>query len=322
MAPPGAVVGHRPRQWRRDVHPDRLAGHRRRLRRDGRRPAALGLPGLRGGVRGRRRMRGDQPALASARPAPRALGEPREQRPRRAAAVADGVLLLRRELGHRAAVGRRRRAGTRGRSRSRRRRAARPRASPVQRPSNTRSSAPSTKAIAQTYASALPAGASRSSARFSSSVASSPAKRAERTPGAPPSAADSMPESSAIAGAAGRRRGGPRLDERVLRERLAGLGRQRDVVGQRRRPRAPSSRPANSRTLCALRVERTSLMPRRPPRPGSRAARAIPRSASTRRSSRCARESGVRSAVACTSTSPPSPVMTTFASTSAVESSA
>ena len=34
------------------------------------------------------------------------------------------------------------------------------------------------------------------------------------------------------------------------------------------------------------------------------------------------RESGVRSAVACTSMSPPSPVMTTFASTSARESSA
>jgi hypothetical protein len=34
-----------------------------------------------------------------------------------------------------------------------------------------------------------------------------------------------------------------------------------------------------------------------------------------------ARETGVRSAVACTSTSPPSPVMTMFASTSAVESS-
>ena len=35
-----------------------------------------------------------------------------------------------------------------------------------------------------------------------------------------------------------------------------------------------------------------------------------------------AAESGVRSAVAWTSTRPPSPVMTTFASTSAVESSA
>ena len=35
-----------------------------------------------------------------------------------------------------------------------------------------------------------------SSARLSASVAPAPAKRAERTPGAPPSAAASMPESS------------------------------------------------------------------------------------------------------------------------------
>ena len=43
----------------------------------------------------------------------------------------------------------------------------------------------------------------------------------------------------------------------------------------------------------------------------------MPPCASASRSSRCARESGVRSAVACTSTRPPSPVMTTLASTSA-----
>ena len=47
----------------------------------------------------------------------------------------------------------------------------------------------------------------------------------------------------------------------------------------------------------------------------------IPAAASASSSSRCARDSGVRSAVACTSTRPPSPVITTFASTSAVESS-
>ena len=43
----------------------------------------------------------------------------------------------------------------------------------------------------------------------------------------------------------------------------------------------------------------------------------MPCAASASSSSRCARESGVRSAVAWTSTRPPSPVMTTFASTSA-----
>jgi len=44
-------------------------------------------------------------------------------------------------------------------------------------------------------------------------------------------------------------------------------------------------------------------------------------SARPRSSSSEARESGVRSAVACTSTRPPSPVITTLASTSALESS-
>ena len=47
----------------------------------------------------------------------------------------------------------------------------------------------------------------------------------------------------------------------------------------------------------------------------------IPTAASSSSSSRRARENGVRSAVACTSTSAPSPVITTFMSTSAVESS-
>ena len=47
----------------------------------------------------------------------------------------------------------------------------------------------------------------------------------------------------------------------------------------------------------------------------------MPVCASASSSSRWVRESGVRSAVAWTSTSPPSPVMTTFASTSALESS-
>src|SRR4051794_39739955 len=49
---------------------------------------------------------------------------------------------------------------------------------------------------------------------------------------------------------------------------------------------------------------------------------AIPPSARCRSPSSEARDTGVRSAVACTSTKPPSPVITTLASTSAVESSA
>ena len=47
----------------------------------------------------------------------------------------------------------------------------------------------------------------------------------------------------------------------------------------------------------------------------------MPSAASRSSSSRCARDSGVRSAVAWTSTRSPSPVMTTLASTSALESS-
>ncbi len=58
-------------------------------------------------------------------------------------------------------------------------------------------------------------------------------------------------------------------------------------------------------TACACTVRRCSMPP----------------AASASRSSRCARDSGVRSAVAWTSISPPSPVITTLASTSAVESS-
>ena len=91
---------------------------------------------------------------------------------------------------------------------------------------------------------------------------------------------------------------------------------------------AAPSRRSSSRTLCWLRVARTSLMasrpirpPDRPPACGLRASCSMPAPASASSSSSEARESGVRSAVACTSTSPPSPVITTFMSTSAVESS-
>ena len=209
-----------------------------------------------------------------------------------------------------------------------RRRAARPPACPCSGPRTT-CSAPSlgsTYASAQTYASALPAGASRSSlARFSSSVASSPGvagrahARARRRARPPRSRS--------------RRRSRPRRSPRRLRAPCRARCRRTC-----RRPRAAARRSsgsgssacgassrANSRTLVRVAAWRG--------RASRRACAAIaavldraqlarcPAAASASSSSRCARESGVRSAVAWTSTSPPSPVMTTFASTSAVESS-
>ena len=157
-----------------------------------------------------------------------------------------------------------------GRSRSRRRRAARPRGRRCSGPRTTRSSRAVDEGDARRRRRARcpPARGRAAAARFSSSVASSPAKRAERTPGAPPSAAASMPESSAIAGAAGRRRGGARLDERVVGEvspvsggstTSSGSGDDLEPAEQAARTRGPCARCASTST---------SLMPRRPPRPG------------------------------------------------------
>ncbi len=84
----------------------------------------------------------------------------------------------------------------------------------------------------------------------------------------------------------------------------AGCGSRGSVTGERSWPAGVSRRPAAA-TVSACSA-RSSSMP-----PAARASR----------SSRWARDSGVRSAVAWTSTSPPSPVITTLASTSAVESS-
>ena len=84
----GGSRRHRPRQWRRDVHPDRLAGHRRRVPHDAASPCCSRA------TRATRRcswpsgLRGDQPPLAAGsaarRPARRRawLGEPSERRDR------------------------------------------------------------------------------------------------------------------------------------------------------------------------------------------------------------------------------------------------
>ena len=159
-------------------------------------------------------------------------------------------------------------------------------------------------------AAALPAGASRDQLARGSPrrSASSPAKRAERTPGAPPSAVGLDPRVVGDRRPPGRGRRRARLRQRVVGERLAVLGRQLDVVGQRldRDPGRRRAAAANSRSLCALRVARTSdagatasaqRLRLRPPRPAARAARRSrpPRARAARRDGRataaCARPS-------------------------------
>ena len=117
-----------------------------------------------------------------------------------------------------------------------------------------------------------------------------------------------MPESSAIAGAPGRRRGGARLAERVLREGLARLR----AAARRRRAAADDLVPGQQLGELAhlVRVAGREHEPHQAG--GALGDRALlrgaqlgrcPAPASASSSSRCARESGVRSAVACTSTS-------------------
>ena len=132
------------------------------------------------------------------------------------------------------------------------------------------------------------------------------------------------------AGVVGDRRRGrsPRAAARALISAFSAnvspvLGRQLDAVGQRLELDARAA-AARTRAACGRCGWRARAARRAHADGGglrSRAASSIPLCASASSSSRCARESGVRSAVAWTSTSPPSPVMTTFASTSAVESS-
>src|SRR5207244_5554473 len=125
----------------------------------------------------------------------------------------------------------------------------------------------------------------------------------------------------------GRSRGGAGLDPRVLCERRARLGRNLD--GRRERHElVVRKESAQLPQLVLVARGHDEPHPRFPQPTGAPTAAtsparscSIPLAASARRSSSDARESGVRSAVACTSTSPPSPVMTTLASTSAMESS-
>src|SRR6186997_62299 len=126
---------------------------------------------------------------------------------------------------------------------------------------------------------------------------------------------------------AGRGMAGAGLDQRVGLEAVARLRRQLDLVGQRLelRPRqqirhlpqlvlvagGEDERLLRRRSATRHEATRSCTSRRRP----------MPSSARLSSSSSEARESGVRSAVACTSTRPPSPVITTLASTSARESS-
>ena len=173
----------------------------------------------------------------------------------------------RRQLGHRAAVVRDRRGRRPGRSRSRPspRGASAMRAGAAALEERSLAGRGSTRRSRRRRRARCPAGASRSSlARFSPSVASlagearRAARRARRR--APPPRCPSRRRSAAAPVAAAAARA---LGSALAANVVAGLGRQLDVVGQRdelvRRPAAPPS----SRTLCALRVARTSLTGRR-----------------------------------------------------------
>ena len=120
--------------------------------------------------------------------------------------------------------------------------------------------------------SGLPAGASANSlVRFCASVAFSPAKRAERTPGAPSSAVASIPESSAML-ALPVGRGGTGLAERVLLKRVAILGWQHTSRGAPR----PGSLEAAARTRGACARCGWPAVARRPARnPAGRASGAL-----------------------------------------------
>ena len=172
--------------------------------------------------------------------------------------------------------------------------------------------------------------AASSFATFAPSSACSPAKRAERTPGAPPSAATTRPESSAIAGSPVDARGVARLLQRVLDERCAGFGRQR----RRRAPIAPSranrcplrqAAPTSSATLPRFAVASTQCRGSRHfARTAACAASncSMPTAARSSSASSSPRCSAWPSAVPCTSTKPLASFITTFMSVSASESSA
>ena len=233
------------------------------------------------------------------------------------------------ELGHRAAVGRGRRGGRSGRSRSR--------------PSPRGAAA--MRAGAAALEDALLAGAPDRRARWRRRrPARCPAARARRSSG------EVLLVGRVLAGEARRahagraaERGG--LDARVVAERRARrsprprrapwaarsrrTSRPSRAAARRRRaaarPRSRRAARANSRTLCGVaRGEDQPHAPRAPTARSCAACSSLDRPCRRARaaSSRCARDSGVRSAVAWTSMRPPSPVMTTLASTSAVESSA
>ena len=152
-----------------------------------------------------------------------------------------------------------------------------------------------------------------------------------RTPGAPPSASTHRPESSASAGSRRARapRGAPWRARSRRRSRAARRPRR-----CRARPAATSSMPSGASSapqlaqLAARCCEARTSFTSRPSRRASAARCArdqlarCPCSARPSSASISARENGAPSAVPCTSTKPPAPVITTFMSVSQAESSA
>src|SRR5690606_25100190 len=133
---------------------------------------------------------------------------------------------------------------------------------------------------------------------------------------------------------AGRGRERPRLDERVGGEAGAVLHGRRgaqicgtgDIVPAQARDEGRKDGPHLPHLVGVVRREgepghgRSYLLSARAAA-CSRASSALPAAASASRASSSARENGAPSAVPCTSTKPPSPVMTTFMSVSARTSS-
>ena len=309
----------------------------RRLRGSWSRLGSAAGAGARGSMPARRRI---LPHAAPARPAfarVTASGVSRaargQQRPQRAAAVADRVLLRRRSA-RRVVRSLARRGRRPGRSRTRPlprglaleptvRRCTPSRDRARRRPGSTSAAAQTKWAPAVLVRDVGELGEQQREVRRV--VAVPAAQRAVKTPGAPPSTSTTSPESSATAGspvACGHR---ARLEQRVLGEGHAAL----DDVGQvgervRRRPPSSTSSPAaparirrSSRTLCGLRVASTSrgtvdrLRRDRPaPAAAARCSSSARRSRATARSSSAsssARSNGAPSAVPWTSTNAPAP---------------
>ena len=112
-----------------------------------------------------------------------------------------------------------------------------------------------------------------------------------------------------------------RLDSRVVDERRAVLDRVSRRVQELDLPRGKRASELSELVRVARREDELHTRARATASSWAAVSSSIPPAARSSSSSSSSRENGSRSAVACTSTSAPSPVMTTFMSVSADESS-